>query len=182
MALYYITGVSGSGKSTVMAELKRRGYEAYDIDTDGFATYYHVGTWEKADGGHTAAERTPEWRAQHEWKVPPEKVQELRDKSIGKTVFLCGVAANDADFWDVFTKVFCVYVPPEEVERRVLDREYAEDFGKNPHELASILEWANYAKQQYEELGAVIIDATQPPKKVANDILELVTRPVGTSQ
>ncbi len=170
VALYYVTGVSGSGKSTVMAALQRLGYEAYDIDTDGFATYYQTGTWDLGSGGGDAAERTPEWRAQHEWKVSPKKVETLRDKSIGKAVFLCGVAANDADFWDTFTRVFCVYVPPEEVKRRVLGRD-KNDYGQNPHELARILEWAAYAKQQYQELGAIIIDATQPPEKAAVDIL-----------
>ena len=32
MTLIYITGVAGVGKTTVLNELKRRGYEAYDAD------------------------------------------------------------------------------------------------------------------------------------------------------
>lgn len=39
MPLIYITGVSGTGKSTVWAELKNRGIEAYDVDEDGLARW-----------------------------------------------------------------------------------------------------------------------------------------------
>ena len=36
MALNYITGPTGSGKSTICSELQRMGYTAYDTDNDGF--------------------------------------------------------------------------------------------------------------------------------------------------
>jgi dephospho-CoA kinase len=34
MALIYVIGASGAGKSTVRTELQRRGYMAYDTDED----------------------------------------------------------------------------------------------------------------------------------------------------
>lgn len=168
MALYYVTGTPGSGKSTVLAELERRSYEAHDVDE--LAAFYHTETGRKTSTGQTAEERTPEWRNYHEWKVPVEKVDALQKQSTHKTIFLCGVAANDSDFWNKFTRVFCLYVPPHELERRLTDRP-GSSFGKNPHELASALEWAGYAKQQYTDLGAVIIDATQPFEAVTDEIL-----------
>jgi dephospho-CoA kinase len=36
MGIIYITGSAGSGKSTVKRELLSRGYEAFDVDEDGF--------------------------------------------------------------------------------------------------------------------------------------------------
>jgi dephospho-CoA kinase len=35
MGLIYVTGISGSGKSTVRAELRARGFFAHDVDEDG---------------------------------------------------------------------------------------------------------------------------------------------------
>lgn len=172
MALYYITGTPGSGKTTILAELKRRGCEAYGTDEDGFATFYDTSTGQPDAGGQTAEERTVAWREHHEYKVPPEKVETLRLQAAAKTIFLCGVVANDADdFWDKFDRVFCLYIPPEEVKRRILARP-DNNFGKNDHELASVLEWASYAKKQYEELGAIIVDATVPVSTVVDDILK----------
>jgi dephospho-CoA kinase len=37
MALIFITGISGAGKSTIAKELSRRGYEVYDTDEDGLS-------------------------------------------------------------------------------------------------------------------------------------------------
>jgi thymidylate kinase len=170
MALYYVTGVSGSGKSAVLAELKRRGHEAYGTDENNLAAHYHTVTGAKAPRDTPVEARTKDWRHYHQWKAPAGKVEALRRKAADKTVFLCGVSANDGEFWDKFTRAFCLYVPPEEIKRRILSRT-GNNFGKNPHELNGILEWAAYSKKQYEALGAIIIDATQPIKNVVDDIL-----------
>ncbi|WP_405057154.1 hypothetical protein OG474_31015 [Kribbella sp. NBC_01505] len=39
MPLFYVAGASGSGKSTVCAELVRRGHPSYDVDAD------RLGVW-----------------------------------------------------------------------------------------------------------------------------------------
>ena len=172
MSLYYITGVPGSGKTTVLAELTRRGYEAYD--TDYFADFYDIFTGEKALNGRTAQKRTKEWRQHHEWKLPVETVAALRAKAGSAVIFLCGVTANDDDFWKEFANVFCLHVPPDEIERRLLGRPDQDDYGKNPHELAIAIEWAAYSKQQYEDLGAVIIDAAQAVEHIAQAIIDQI--------
>ncbi len=174
MPLYYITGLPGSGKSTVLTELRRRGYEAYGTDEDNLAAHHHSVTGEKDPGGQTAETRTEDWRKHHEWKIPVEKVEHLRLKASAKPVFLCGVVANDAEFWDNFTQVFCLYATPEEIKHRIVNRVH-NDFGKNAHELAEILEWAAYSKDQYGKLGATLIDATQSVEKISNEILSHVS-------
>ena len=40
-----ITGMSGVGKSTLVGELRERGYAAYDADDDGFAEPRADGRW-----------------------------------------------------------------------------------------------------------------------------------------
>ena len=39
MPLYYVTGVSGTGKSSVLRELRTRGYHARGVDEDGYADW-----------------------------------------------------------------------------------------------------------------------------------------------
>ena len=40
-----LTGMSGTGKSTLVAELRRRGVTAYDADEDGFSEPRGAGRW-----------------------------------------------------------------------------------------------------------------------------------------
>jgi thymidylate kinase len=37
--LVYVTGLSGSGKSSVLLQLKKRGYEAHGVDEEGYADW-----------------------------------------------------------------------------------------------------------------------------------------------
>ncbi|HEY1005243.1 MAG TPA: hypothetical protein VGD83_36970 [Streptosporangiaceae bacterium] len=39
MALFYVTGLSGTGKSAVLSELRVRGYHARGVDEDGYADW-----------------------------------------------------------------------------------------------------------------------------------------------
>jgi len=39
VSLFYVTGLSGPGKSAVLAELRARGYQARGVDEDGYADW-----------------------------------------------------------------------------------------------------------------------------------------------
>jgi predicted ATPase len=41
MPLIYVTGVSTAGKSSVLGELRRRGYAAFGVDEDGYGVFVH---------------------------------------------------------------------------------------------------------------------------------------------
>ncbi|HSW77406.1 MAG TPA: AAA family ATPase [Candidatus Chromulinivoraceae bacterium] len=171
MPLIYITGTPGSGKSAVCAELKRRGYTAFDTDKDAIAFFYNNETGEPIKGHVSAQERTPEWRSRHTWKAKREAIEKLREQAKGGLAFLCGVTANDADeLWDLFTTVFALVITDRQVlQERILERD-EDGYGKNPHELAALLEWQLAAVEDYRKLGAVIIDASKPLDDVVNEI------------
>lgn len=176
MGFYYITGISGSGKSSVRHELKRRGYQAFGTDEDDLAYFYHNQTGERVGNHVTVEERTPEWRAQHTWKLTRINAQELAKKATGSPVFLCGVTANDADeLWDLFDVVFALFIDEGALKHRIASRTN-DDFGKSAHELQILIEWQKTAKEDYRKLGAVLIDATRPLKQVVDEILEIANR------
>jgi len=174
--LIYITGISGSGKSTVCEELKRRGYKAYDTDHDGIAFFYHNDTGEAVTKHVSAEERTPEWRLKHTWKAKREDVEKLTVEAKDNLVFLCGVTSNDADeLWDLFDHVFALTLNEEILKHRINNRTNS-DSGKNPHELANLIRWQQTASEDYEKLGATLIDATQPLADVVDEIIRITKK------
>jgi hypothetical protein len=59
----------------------------------------------------------------------------------------------------------------EAIKKRISER--SEDgFGKNPHELASLLRWRLTATEDYQKLNAIIVDSSQPINEVTDYILE----------
>jgi len=168
MSLFYITGISGVGKSTVKDELLRKGYKAYE--SDAFAEFYNKKTEKVAEKPKKLGDRTKDWYELHEWKIPRAKIESLENKSENDLVFLCGVTANEKDYWDLFSKVFCLTTDKNTLSARIKNRKN-NDFGKSPEEFEMIMGWHKTNNKYYAKLGAVIIDNSRPISKVVEEIL-----------
>jgi uridine kinase len=174
MSLIFISGVAGSGKSMVLEELQSRGYSAYGTDEDGFAHWHNIKTGYVYPKSSIKTElRTPEFIQSNNWKLSRNMVEELALKSQGKTVFLCGVATNENELLDSFTKKFALIVDTTTLKHRIASRT-TNDYGKKPHELEQVLEHQSKNKWRYEQAGYTLIDATQPTKDIVNIILKKV--------
>jgi len=77
MPLVYVTGLSGTGKSAVCRELKRRGYEAHDTDEEGNAVWVNRETGEVTAAAGAADRSRPGWLDDQEWRIVPSKVHAL---------------------------------------------------------------------------------------------------------
>lgn len=171
MSLIYITGIAGAGKSQVYKELKSRDYMAYGTDEDRIAGFYNNETGERMAGPYlNAVDRTPEWRKLYTWKIDRKELDKLAIMSKDKNTFLCGVAANEEKFLDVFDMLFALVIDETTLEARIKSRTN-NDFGKVAHELQSIKEWQKSTEDYYQKYNFIKIDATQPIYKVVNDIL-----------
>jgi broad-specificity NMP kinase len=81
MPLIYITGISGSGKSSISNKLKERGYEAYDADREGFNGWVNNKTGQTITRDDSLEYATPEWYEKYSWKTSRAKVEELAKRA-----------------------------------------------------------------------------------------------------
>src|SRR6202021_2141217 len=145
MSLFYITGISGSGKSEVLTELHNRGYETHGTDEDGIAAFFNRYTGDKITRPHDPEQRNAEWRAKAIWKISRKEGEGLAERAKNKDVFLCGVVENDDEVWDLFSKVIALVVDEDTLYKRITTRTN-NNFGKNPEELKIIFDGKKIAK------------------------------------
>ena len=115
MTVVLVTGMSGTGKSSALTELARRGHEVVDTD---------YGDWVEERPG---SERL--WRE--------DRIDELLVHQDG-VLFVAGCVANQGKFYPRFDAVVLLSAPADVILERVATRE-TNDFGKNDAERARIL-------------------------------------------
>lgn len=153
---YLIEGVSGTGKSAVCRELRRRGYAAVDGDNE-LAYQGDPQTGEKTEGRS---------HAHHIWDV--EKVRALVSNTDDEATFFCGGSRNFHRFIDLFNEVFILEVDEATLNAR-LDSRPNDDWGKSKSQRALIL---RLHKTKADTPGSgVAIDATRPLEHVVDEIL-----------
>jgi hypothetical protein len=176
MGLCLVTGVSGTGKSAVLRELRRRGCLARGVDEDGYADWVsrRTGMAEVIPHGDPEFDIHAWYRA-HDWVLNRGRIGVLSRAAArcGRPVFLCGNALGEADVWHLFDQVVALVADVPTIERRLAGR--AGDYGKTPGELAMIIGWHDGFEERYRRFGAVIVDATRPLSEVVGEVLAAVT-------
>lgn len=114
--------MSGTGKSTVLAELARRGHRVVDTDDDGWAEEVQL-----ADGSG--------W--EQRWNE--DRVSALLAEEGDGTLFVSGCAANQVKFYGRFDAVVLLSTTREVLLQRLMTRT-EKHFGKDPAERERILE------------------------------------------
>jgi hypothetical protein len=111
--------MSGTGKSTVLAELAKRGCRTIDTDYDG----WHE--WRNIDG-------EPDWV----WRE--DRMYELLTGADHDLLFVSGTSPNQRLFYPYFDHIILLTAPTSIILERLTTRTN-NDFGKHPDELAHIL-------------------------------------------
>lgn len=93
-----LTGMSGTGKSTLIRELTARGYKAIDTDDDGWSHWVNMRT------GRPASPPAPGEHGWDEldWVWREDRIQSLLSIEDGDVLFLAGTAANQGKFYGLF--------------------------------------------------------------------------------
>jgi hypothetical protein len=154
---YLIEGVSGTGKTSVCDELRRRGYHAIHGDRD-LAYQGDPRTGEPLDGFV---------HEHHIWYV--DKVRALVADQSYAASFFCGGSRNFDHFIDLFDGVFVLEVDLDTLHRRLAGRPEDEWGGRvSEREFIARL----HATRVDIPKNAIIIDATAPISRVVDAILE----------
>lgn len=144
-----VTGMSGTGKSTVLAELARRGHRTVDTDYDGYAV------------------ETPEGQLWVE-----DRITALLDGHREGILFLAGTVANQRRFHPRFDAVALLTAPPDVLLTRLARREN-NPFGKTRSERTRILTDLAEVEPLLRSSADVVLDTRAPLSSVA-DALEKV--------
>ena len=153
---YLIEGVSGTGKSSVGKELRRRGFAIVDGDKE-LAYQGDPATGERTDGF---------CHEHHIWDV--EKVRKFATNTDDEATFFCGGSRNFKQFIELFDAVFILDIDEKTLKER-LDSRSDNDWGKSKSERELILR-LNTTKEDIPSDG-IVLDATQPLEKVVDEIL-----------
>jgi uridine kinase len=171
VSLVWITGVSGTGKSTVRVELAKRGYQSFDTDEDGIAVWRRRTTgdevYDPGDGNHPDT-----WLRDHSWRINRARVEQLALMARNQLVFLCGSVENEDEVWELFDTVICLVLDEPALRERLTTRT-TNKFGKAPAELKAILGWNRTMEATYREIGASVVNANLPLADVVDQVLAI---------
>lgn len=149
-----LTGMSGTGKSSVILELRKRGYAAIDMDEPGWSEH-------DSDGNQL-------WRE--------DMLQAALDAHASGALFVSGCAENQVKFYPQFSHVVLLSAPADVIKARLAGRT-TNDFGKRPDELAYVLQHLEWLEPRLRASATCEISTVAPLDRVVNELLSLVERP-----
>jgi len=155
-----ITGMSGTGKSTLLLELARRGHRVVDLD-DGWSI--EVPT---SDG--SGVEQL--WRE--------DLVATLLAEEDAVPLFVSGCASNQGKFYDRFDSVVLLSAPIGVLLARLAVRE-TNSFGRDASDRVRILGDVAEVEPRLRATATVEIDATEPVSQIADTVETMASKAGG---
>lgn len=175
MTLICVTGHQGTGKSTLMHEVSRRGYLAYGLDEEKIAGYFDTELNAPSTNIPTGPDRNPEWRRHTVWKADLNKLDALRCAPDNEPTFIFGNAVNIEEIWKLSAAVIVLQLDDNLTRRRLLDRTN-NNFGKHPGEIELAFETSRVisGKAEAYSLSKVhYLDSTLDVAELASSIIDI---------
>lgn len=153
MTRVLITGMSGTGKSTLLDELSARGYPTVDTD---YGDYYEL-----VDG-------EPLWRTDR-----IEALLRTTPAGSGQVLFVQGTTRNQGAFYHWFEHIVLLSAPAEVLIERLTTRT-TNPYGKDPAELTETLRYVETVEPLLRASATLEVVTTIPVRQVADTVLEHV--------
>jgi dephospho-CoA kinase len=146
-----VTGMSGTGKSTALAELRRRGFEAVDTDEPGWT----------------------EWSAEEDGYVWREgRIAELLARDRDTTLYVSGTVSNQGRFYPRFDAVVLLSAPAEVLLQRI-DRRTTNPYGKAAEERELVLRHLAEVEPLLRATCTHEVDAARPVEEVVAELVRI---------
>jgi dephospho-CoA kinase len=146
-----LTGMSGAGKSSALAELRERGFEVVDTDHGGWSV------WSEAEGGYVWDE---------------VRITELLAREAGSPLYVSGTVSNQGRFYPSFDAVVLLSAPAQVLLRRIATRT-TNDYGKSGQERDLILRDLAEVEPRLRATCTHEVDASQPLDAVVADLIAI---------
>lgn len=168
MVKIYITGVSGTGKTSLTEALKAKGVNA--VDTDELSHWENKHTGERTGWEPGASDA---WYNEHEWLCDIAELQKVLSKTEHAVAIGFGDNIDKSDkYLKLFDKVCILTCRPETIVARIEGRTN-NHFGKHPSDMRRILEWQKEFDAEMVEKGALPLDAERPLEELAAHVRSL---------
>jgi hypothetical protein len=169
MPAFLVTGNPGSGKSELARELTRRGVLAVDPDDDPCLAH-----WEDAAGHQVNGPALPDgqWLRSHRWVWSRSRMEAVL-AGYDRAVFVCGIARNQDELWDLFDRVFLLRIDGPTQETRLAAYDAQHPPGRSESARKEIREGRTVFETQMLRAGAIALDGTAPTAMVADELISL---------
>lgn len=148
--------MSGTGKSSALAELAKQGFEVVDTDQGGWSV------WSNADGGYVWDE---------------DRIEMLLAREEGSTLYVSGTVSNQGRFYPRFDAVVLLSAPAEALLSRIATRA-TNDYGKSSEERDLILRHLAEVEPLLRATCTHEVDATQPLGVVVEQLVTIGQEPI----
>lgn len=157
-----ITGMSGTGKTAVISELKARGFAAIDLDTPDWSH------WVKAS---SADALTP--TEGKDWVWQEERVQALLSAPLDRLLFVSGCAENMHRLYPLIDRIILLSAPLDVIMARLEERS-ADGYGHTETERAKIAQLFATIEPLLRQAAHHEIDTSGPVANTVDRILRLL--------
>jgi len=166
MSRILVTGMSGTGKSSALAELADAAI-ASSTDDPGWREYReHVEPSDEVRRG--------------EWHWIEERITGLLDSDDGRSLFVQGCVRNQSKFYNRFNAVVLLSAPADVILGRIA-RRTTNKYGKTPVERAMILADLARVEPLLRTSCTHELDAGRPLDEVVADLIAIASHPMTTS-
>ncbi len=132
--------MSGTGKSSALAELGRLGFQVVDTDDDGWSE------WSESDGGYV-------------WQE--DRMAELLSRRGGPSLYVSGTVSNQGKFYPCFDAIVLLSAPADVLLERI-EKRTTNSYGKTADQRELVLRHLSEVEPLLRRGCTCEIDATQP--------------------
>lgn len=148
MSRVLLTGMSGVGKSSVIGELRKKGYPAIDMDEPGWSIHNPEGHQLWCEDRLRTVLASPE--TDH--------------------LFVSGCAQNQVKFYPQFSHIILMSAPVDVIKERLV-RRTENPYGKRPEQLTEVLDYLEWVEPLLRRSATHEVVTTMPLDRVVATVL-----------